>query len=159
MLGFSALLLAGLAHGGAASELPTPQRMVDIFVHGEAGFPCWRVPAVVLAPPTGLLFAFAEARNGSGGDGCIPHTPAGLACLQNTSTLNHCNMNPGPRSLALKTRCDSAALLSAPGHPPGYHYYFVPLSAATLTDLAPNVVKARTAGGAGGACASWTGTA
>ena len=129
---------------------------VDIFVHGEAGFPCWRVPAVVLAPPTGLLFAFAEARNGSGGDGCIPHTPAGLACLKNTSTLNHCNMNPGPRSLALKTRCDSAALLSSlsPQLP-----FCASLCCDSDVDLAPNVVKARTAGGAGGTCASWTGTA
>ena len=43
----------------------------DIFVHGDGGFPCWRVPAVVMAKSTGRLFAFAEARNHSG-DGCEP---------------------------------------------------------------------------------------
>ena len=101
-------LLPPLMRTAAAAPYdPVDPGGTDIFTHGEAGFPCWRVPAVVLAPPTGLLFAFAEARNGSGGDGCIPHTPAGLACLKNTSALHHCNMNPGPRSLALKTSSDS----------------------------------------------------
>jgi len=101
------LLLLPLSSAVATAGPDPVADAVDIFVHGEAGFPCWRVPAVVLAPPTGLLFAFAEARNGSGGDGCIPHTPAGLACLTNASTMHHCNMNPGPRSLALKTSSDA----------------------------------------------------
>ena len=73
-------------------ELP----MVDIFVHGDGGFPCWRVPAVVMAASSGRLFAFAEARNYSG-DGCEPD---GLK-----SNMSH--PNEGPRSLALKTSTDS----------------------------------------------------
>lgn len=43
--------------------LPVASSTVDIFVHGDLGFPCWRVPAVALAKSTGVLFAFAEARN------------------------------------------------------------------------------------------------
>eukprot|EP01047_Picozoa_sp_COSAG01_P018073 COSAG01_NODE_971_length_12373_cov_114.625957_5_plen_820_part_00 len=70
--------------------------MVDIFVHGDGGFPCWRVPAVVMAESTGRLFAFAEARNYSG-DGCEPD---GLK-------PNASHPNEGPRSLALKTSTDS----------------------------------------------------
>lgn len=75
--------------------------MVDIFAHGDGGFPCWRVPAVVLATSTGRLFAFAEARNYSG-DGC---EPAGLK-------PNASHPNEGPRSLALKTSTDSGLSVS-----------------------------------------------
>jgi hypothetical protein len=70
--------------------------MIDIFVHGDGGFPCWRVPAVVLATSTGRLFAFAEARNYSG-DGC---EPVGLK-------PNASHPNEGPRSLALRTSTNS----------------------------------------------------
>ena len=60
----------------------------------------------MLAPSTGLLFAFAEARNYSGDD-CYPHTSyggdSGLACLHNSSSPGCRWHQNGPRSLALKT--------------------------------------------------------
>ena len=93
-------MLAALATlcGGSAGP---GDSFVDIFVHGEAGFPCWRVPVVVLAPSTGILFAFAEARNYSG-DQCYPDTPAGRACFRHSSAPSCV----GPRSLALKLSRD-----------------------------------------------------
>ena len=92
---------------------PTVRQLVNvsatIFAFGELGFPCWRVPAVVLAPSSGRLFAFAEARNYSG-DGCYPHSPAGLACLAHHDASPGTPPPPlceeGPRSLALKTSTD-----------------------------------------------------
>lgn len=88
---------AGVASGSVAA-VPT----VDVFSHGEGGFPCWRVPAVVMATSTGRLFAFAEARNYSG-DGCVP---AGL-------TPNASHPDEGPRSLALKTSVNGGRSWSA----------------------------------------------
>jgi hypothetical protein len=87
-------VLAAVVDDAAELSLapPPPHPMVDIFVHGDGGFPCWRVPAVVMAKSTGRLFAFAEARNYSG-DGCEPD---GLK-------PNASHPNEGPRSLALKT--------------------------------------------------------
>eukprot|EP00729_Bicosta_minor_P012644 gene12644-4647_t len=78
--------------------LPIASSTVDIFVHGDLGFPCWRVPAVALAKSTGVLFAFAEARNYSG-DGCII---AGMP-----------QQNEGPRSLGLKISNDGGVTWSA----------------------------------------------
>eukprot|EP01048_Picozoa_sp_COSAG05_P013660 COSAG05_NODE_1474_length_4783_cov_4.459863_6_plen_193_part_00 len=98
---------AGAASAGAASAAADWSQVpgaaaVDIFVHGEGGFPCWRVPAVVTALSTGRMFAFAEARNYSG-DGC---EPAGLK-------PNASHPNEGPRSLAMKTSVDGGASWSA----------------------------------------------
>ena len=61
------------------SDLPKPSRThtkssvesVDVFHHGEGGFPCIRIPAVTRCGGRGTLHAFAECRM-SIGDGCIP---------------------------------------------------------------------------------------
>ena len=91
---------------GANSSASNP---AAVFTFMELGFPCWRVPTVVLAPSTGRLFAFAEARNYSG-DGCYPHTPQGLKCLAAHTNAPGAPPPPGceegPRSLALKTSVD-----------------------------------------------------
>ena len=48
-------------------------RDVQVFVHGEAGYPCIRTPSIVRTS-TGALLAFAGTRCGRG-DGCEPTSP------------------------------------------------------------------------------------
>ena len=43
-----------------------------VFVHGEGGWPCIRIPAITQCG--GMLHAFAECRTKTG-DGCIPTAP------------------------------------------------------------------------------------
>lgn len=43
----------------------------DVFVNGEGGYPCIRIPSIVRVPGTGELVAFAECREWVG-DGCGP---------------------------------------------------------------------------------------
>eukprot|EP01048_Picozoa_sp_COSAG05_P004327 COSAG05_NODE_228_length_13388_cov_2.850403_2_plen_794_part_00 len=48
----------------------------EVFVPGEGGYPCIRIPSVALAGDNRTLNAFAECRNYTG-DGCFPlHVPA-----------------------------------------------------------------------------------
>ena len=60
---------------------------VVVFQHGEGGYPCIRIPAIVRCG--GLLHAFAECRTRTG-DGCVPTLPlapetvAGI-CYKNSS--------------------------------------------------------------------------
>jgi hypothetical protein len=103
-----ACLLLGLLAGAAASPPGSPAVVVDVFRSGEGGFPCWRVPSLVLAESSGVLFAFAEARNYSG-DNCYPKTADGLACYHHSASPS-CH---GPRSLALKTSRNGGATWSA----------------------------------------------
>ena len=82
--------------GFAAAAASSP---VDVFSHGELGFLCWRVPAVVLAEKSGVLFAFAEARNYSG-DGCV--------------IAGEPQVVSGPRSIGMKTSPDGGQTWAAP---------------------------------------------
>ena len=52
---------------------PPPPKLpfVPVFISGEAGYPCIRIPSVLLVGDEALL-AFAEARKWTG-DGCYPH--------------------------------------------------------------------------------------
>jgi hypothetical protein len=38
--------------------------MVDVLVSGKEGYPCYRIPALLRLPTTGLLLLFAEGRFG-----------------------------------------------------------------------------------------------
>lgn len=70
-------VLCGVALVASASAtLPVqgPQSLpyVPVFTPGEAGYPCIRIPSMVLAPDDSTLIAYAECRNWTG-DGCEPH--------------------------------------------------------------------------------------
>ena len=47
-------------------------KSVNVFRHGEGGFPCIRIPTITRCGPKGTLHAFAECRT-MRGDGCIPN--------------------------------------------------------------------------------------
>jgi len=58
------------------AEPPTVQsNATEVFVPGELGYPCIRIPSIALAGDGRTLNAFAECRN-STGDGCEPLHPA-----------------------------------------------------------------------------------
>ena len=57
--------------GGSASRAKSGD--VQVFVHGEGGYPCIRTPSMVYTS-TGTLLAFAGTRCGQG-DGCSPTSP------------------------------------------------------------------------------------
>ena len=44
---------------------------MDVFTPGEGGYPCIRIPAIVMSEDKKTLFAFAECRS-TIGDGCDP---------------------------------------------------------------------------------------
>ena len=50
---------------------PPPSNATEVFVPGEGGYPCIRIPSVILAPDNRTLVALAECRNFTG-DGCEP---------------------------------------------------------------------------------------
>ena len=50
----------------------SPIKTVDVFAHGEGGFPCIRIPSITRCGPAGTLHAFAECRTAIR-DGCIPN--------------------------------------------------------------------------------------
>ena len=58
-------------------------KSVNVFRHGEGGFPCIRIPAITRCGPKGTLHAFAECRT-MRGDGCIPNktTDAPGKCIE-----------------------------------------------------------------------------
>ena len=47
------------------------RKSVNVFEHGEGGFPCIRIPAITRCGPRGTLHAFAECRMRVL-DGCLP---------------------------------------------------------------------------------------
>lgn len=63
-LALSLLFCAALC-GDEVVEYTTP-----VFIHGEGGYPCLRIPAIVQTK-SGKLLAFAECRTFTG-DGCNP---------------------------------------------------------------------------------------
>ena len=54
------LFLAFLAVSIASANVTS---ILDVFISGEEGYSCYRIPAIVIHPSTGELLAFAEARN------------------------------------------------------------------------------------------------
>jgi len=48
-----------------------PVYVAEVFVPGELGYPCIRIPSVILGGDNRTLLAFAECRNFTG-DGCLP---------------------------------------------------------------------------------------
>ena len=54
---------------------PTPAKppvyVSEVFVPGELGYPCIRIPSIILGGDNSTLLAFAECRNFTG-DGCLP---------------------------------------------------------------------------------------
>ena len=77
---------------------PLPQQGKDfiseVFVPGELGYPCIRIPSIILAGDNSTMLAFAECRTMTG-DGCLP-----LHVAHNASHKN-------PRDLCQKRSSDS----------------------------------------------------
>eukprot|EP00051_Salpingoeca_urceolata_P005891 m.78442 g.78442 ORF g.78442 m.78442 type:complete len:467 (-) comp14586_c0_seq2:288-1688(-) len=72
--------------------------LVDVFTPGELGYPCIRIPSIILIEDT--LLAFAECRNFTG-DGCYPH--GALGAKGSTREVEG-NAN---RDLCMKTSTDA----------------------------------------------------
>lgn len=57
-----------------------------VFVHGEEGYPCIRIPAIIKTG-SGKLLAFAECRTFAG-DNCYPDYPQAEKVKDEKFTLN-----------------------------------------------------------------------
>ena len=88
-IGLTCVLVIAMSHALSHNTLDTTLRFntmkqpiakmnkfslksVNVFRHGEGGFPCIRIPAITRCGPNGTLHAFAECRTMIG-DGCIPN--------------------------------------------------------------------------------------
>lgn len=61
-----------------------PPHTVEVFTPGELGYPCIRIPSILLSGDGLTLNAFAECRNFTG-DGCEPHAVGGTSELRNAN--------------------------------------------------------------------------
>lgn len=71
------LAALALAAWATAAGNHAPQD-VEVFLHGQSGYPCIRTPSVITLG-SGALLAFAGTRAGPG-DGCVPTVPYNKSC-------------------------------------------------------------------------------
>lgn len=97
-----------LVISAGAMPMPRPNTTV-VFTHGEGGYPCIRIPAIVNA--RGVLIAFAECRRQTG-DGCEPLAVQSAVGAGGNATHDICfkrSMDGGATWSALRVAVPDAA--------------------------------------------------
>ena len=102
LLGVLGMLGRVAAAAAAASASPVLAVGTTVFSFNEGGWPCTRIPSIILTGGDTLL-AFAECRDRTG-DGCVPEKPLtqtqpACVCMKRSRT-NGSSWDAAPRCVA-----------------------------------------------------------